>query len=109
MSSLIHFFAGQCRPFINNSQLPAKLITPTKSFLTSNDISVNQVSIIKKLDPNKAHEHVQISMRILKLRRYLINKILATIFKNCLNERMFPNEWKKGNIVAIHEKLISKL
>ena len=67
-----------------------------KSVLTSIDISVKKVNdIIKKLDPNKAHVHDKISIRMLKLCRYLIKKPVATIFKNCLNERMFPNEWKK--------------
>ena len=74
------------------------------------DISIEQVSnIIKKLDPNKAHGHDKISIRMLKLCGDSINSPLATIFKNCLNERIFPNDWKKANVVPIHKIMISKL
>ena len=74
------------------------------------DISIEQVSnIIKKLDPNKAHGHDKISIRMLKLCGDSINSPLATIFKNCSNERTFPNDWKKANVVPIHKIMISKL
>ena len=29
---------------------------------------------------------------------------LEIIFKNCLKKGMFPNEWKKANVVLIHKK-----
>ena len=74
-------------------------------FFTDSDFSVEQISnIIKKLDPNKAHGHAKISKRMLKLCGDSINRPLATIFKNCFNERIFPNDWKKANGVAIHKK-----
>ena len=61
---------------------------------------------VKKLDPNKAHGHDNVSVRMLK---YMdsINKPLATIFKNCFNETVFPKDWKKANVVPIYKKLIS--
>ena len=74
------------------------------------DFSVKQVSnIIKKLDPIKAHGHNKISMHVLKLCGYSINKALPTIFKNCCNVRRFPDDWRKANVVSIHKKIISKL
>ena len=86
-----------CTLLINNSQLSTRFTTHTKSVLTSIDISVKNVNdIIKKPDPNKAQVHDKISIRMLKLCGYSIKKPVATIFKNCLNERMFPNEWKKS-------------
>ena len=61
------YFAGQCTPLINNSQLPTRFTTHTESVLTSVDFSVEQVSnIFKKLDPNKAHGHHKISIVMLK-------------------------------------------
>ena len=78
---------------VNNSQLLMRFTTHINSVLTSIDFSVEQVNnIIKKLDPNKAHGHDKISKRTLKLCRDSINRPLATIFKNCLSERIFPND-----------------
>ena len=31
-------------------------------------------------------------------------KPLEIIFKNCLKESIFPDEWKKFNVVPIHKK-----
>ena len=56
------------------------------------------------VDPIKSHGHDKISKRMLKLCGDSINRPLATIFKNCFNERIFPNDWKKANIVLIHRK-----
>ena len=84
------YFAGQCTPLANNSQMSTRFTTHTDSVLRSIDFSVEQVSnIIKKLDPNKAHGHGKINIRMLKLCGNSINRPLTTIFKNCFNERKF--------------------
>ena len=99
------YFAEQCTPLVENSQLSTRFTTYTDSVLTSIDFSVEQVSnIIKKLDPNKAHGHDKISKHMLKICGNSINKPLATTLKNYLNERIFPNDWKKANVVPIHKK-----
>ena len=33
-----------------------------------------------------------------------ITKSLSIIYKNCLQERVFPDEWFKGNIIGVHKK-----
>ena len=84
------------------------IIASCQQDLTSIDSSVEQISnIIKKPDPNKAHGHDKISICLLKLCRDSINRPLATIFKNCFNERIFPNDCKKANVVPIHNKLMT--
>ena len=94
------YFAGQCAARVNNSQLPTRFKTHTKSILMCVDFSLEQVSnIIKKLNPIKVHGHDKISMHMLKLYENSINKVLPTIFKNCFNVGIFPNDWKKANIV----------
>ena len=60
--------------------------------------------IIKKLVPNKAHEHAMIRIRMLKLCGDFILKPLEIIFKNYLKQGINPNEWKKANVVPIHKK-----
>ena len=56
------------------------------------------------MDPNKAHGHDGISIRMLKLCASSISKPLFLLFKHSLENKCFPNEWKKANIVPIHKK-----
>ena len=60
--------------------------------------------MIQNLDPNKAHGHDQISIRMLKLCSTSICKPLEIIFNRCLETGMFPNDWKKGNVVPAFKK-----
>ena len=64
----------------------------------------NIAKIIQNLDPNKAHGHDNISIRVLKIYGSSICKTLEMIFKQCIETGVFPSEWKKGNIVPIHKK-----
>ena len=99
------YFAEQCTPLVNNSKLLSVLTVPTESLLESFYFSADHMGdIIKKLDPNKAHGHDMITIHMLKLCGDSIWKPLEIIFKNCLKEGMFPDEWKKANVVTIHKK-----
>ena len=60
--------------------------------------------IIQNLDPNKAHGHDNMSIRMLKICGSSIYKPLEVIFKQCIETGFFPSEWKKANIVPIHKK-----
>ena len=60
--------------------------------------------IIQNLDPNKAHGHDNISIRMLKICVSSIYKPLEMIFKQCIEIVFFPSEWKKANIVPIRKK-----
>ena len=103
------YFADQCTPLVNDSKLPSVLTVHTESVLESFHFSADHIrDIIKKLDPNKALRHDMISIRMLKICGNSIWKPLEIIFKNCLKEGTFPNEWKKNNVVAIHKKMINK-
>ena len=77
----------------------------TTSLLSSIDIKESDVlNILKSLDANKAHGHDDISIRMLKLSQKSILKPLKLIFENCLRTRLFPDQWKKANVVPIHKK-----
>ena len=98
-------FADQCKSLVNDSKLPSVLTVHTESLLESFHFSANHIGdIIKKLNPSKAHGHNMISIPMLKLCGESIWKPLEIIFKNCLKEGIFPNEWKKANVVPIHKK-----
>ena len=56
------------------------------------------------LDPIKAHEHDVISIHIIKICASSVSKPLAILFSNCPESECFPKEWKKANIVPLHNK-----
>ena len=66
----------------------------------NNDI----LKIIQNLNPNKAHGHDKISIRMLKLCDDSLCRPLELIFKDCLTNGIFPSDWKKGSIVPVHKK-----
>ena len=66
----------------------------------NNDI----IKVIQNLNPNKAHDHDKISIRMLKLCGDLLYRTLELIFNDCLASRISPSDWKKGNIVPVYKK-----
>ena len=67
---------------------------------SSDDIA----TLIQNLDPNKAHEHDMLSIRMLKLCGKSICKLIDLIFQSCIKRGEFPTEWKKANVVPVHKK-----
>ena len=59
--------------------------------------------VISCLDPNKAHGHDMISIRILKICGESIHKPSENIFRASLKCERFPSEWKKANVVPFHK------
>ena len=99
------FFAKQCSIIENNSVLPSSTIPVTDQYLANIEFTKDDIKrIICKLDPNKAHGHDMISIRMLKVSGDAIIEPLFKIFKNCLKCGIFPDDWKKGNIVPIFKK-----
>ena len=107
-----NFFADQCFIPRNISKLPTALSkkkkkkkTKPRESLTTIDFSNNDIlKIIRNPDPNKAHGHYMISIRMVKIYDDSICKPLKLIFQSCLESGKFPSEWKKANVVPIHKK-----
>ena len=100
-----HFFVNQCSLLSNNSVLPTNLPQLTNKRLDSIQFSSSDIAkTISHLDPNKAHSHDMLSIRMIKLCRNSICKPLSIIFNDCLNKGKFPHEWKKANVVPVHKK-----
>ena len=69
------------------------------------DFNVNDIKkIICKLNPNKAHGHDGISIRMIQISSDSIAKPLCLLFKNCFEASTFPDEWKKGNVIPVYKK-----
>ena len=103
------FFALQSVPLNNDSNIPycRRYMTNAKIYsikFENKDI----INVIKVLDPRKANGYDDISTRILKICDSAIMEPLTVMFKNCISEGIFPDNWKKSNLCPIHKKVISK-
>ena len=56
---------------------------------------------------NKAHGWDQLSIRMIKACGNSVSLPLKLIFKSMINEGVFPEDWKKSNVVQIHKKELS--
>ena len=75
-----------------------------ESLNTINFIEDDILNVIKKLDPRKAHGHEQISICMVQICDKAICKPLHLIFSSSMESGIFPTEWKKANVVPIHER-----
>ena len=88
----------------NSSELPLNLHYTTEKRLNTLNFSSNDIEkIIQNLDPNKAHDHDKISIRIIKICSKSICKPLQLIFSQCIDTGSFPLEWKKANVAPFHK------
>ena len=89
----------------NSSELPLNLHYIIEKRLNTLNFSNNDIeNIIQNLDPNKAHGHDKVSVRIMKICGKSVCKFLQLIFSQCIDTGSFPLEWKKVNIVSVHKK-----
>ena len=99
------FFSSQCTLINNNSELP-HLVFKTESRITNlNMNSETIIKIIDSLNPTKAHGWDGISIKMIKLCKYSITKPLLIIFDKALLTGVFPENWKRANVVPVHKKL----
>ena len=103
------FCVQQCRPITKNSILPTDQIFYTQNRLRDFDIDCGKIlKLINGLNPHKAHGHDGISIQMVKLCNLTITKPLSVKYKNCLQQDVFPDEWKKVNVILVHIKTLSK-
>ena len=99
------FFSQQCTNVVTSSTLPSTPYYVSNKRLSQLNFDIAHISnIICKLNPNKAHGHDGISIRMIQLSRESIVKPLFILFRNCFEASVFPNEWKKGNIIPVYKK-----
>ena len=81
----------------SNSKLLSYLHCLADNLLSSLSFSQDGIAkLIQNLDPNKAHGHDNISMRMLKICSS-VYKSLEIILKYWIETGVFPSEWKKFN------------
>ena len=97
-------FAKQCSIINNSNELPSNICKKTdKSISTVTFTSDDIATLIQNLDPNKAHGHDILSIRLLKLCGKSICKLLDLIFQSCIKQRV-SYRMKKANVVPVHKK-----
>ena len=76
----------------------------TDNCLLTVNFSIDDITkILQNLDPNKAHGHEKISIRILQFCANSVCKPLELILKQSIESVPFLFIWKKGNIVSVHK------
>ena len=69
------------------------------------EISSSTLSrVIKDLNPNKAHRHENIPIKMIQIWGDSIIPPLKIIFESAIWSNHFPDSWKKGNIIPVHKK-----
>ena len=84
--------------------LPA--LSPRTSLILE-DIEVSPrkiLELIRSLDSNKAHGCDDVSIAMLKICDETIVLPLQIIYTNCLEKGVYPNLWKRANVLPIHKK-----
>ena len=100
-----NFFAQQCTPLNNDSKIPDRVHRKyTYTISSVNFTNEDILKIIRSLNPNKAHGFDDILICMFQICDTVVLKPMATILKNCLPHGIFPNNWKKSNVVSIHKK-----
>ena len=99
-----NYFANQCTPIINDSQLPPF------SYRTNSRISVININskmildIISSLNPAKSHGCDGISIKMIHICRHQIILPLKLIFESCVSSGVYPDLWKMSNVCPVHKK-----
>ncbi len=97
-------FIQQCTTIDTGSELPP-ISVPNVPQLTEFSISDEKIlNIIRSLNPNKAHGWDEISVRMIKICDVALLPPLKLLFESCMRHGVFPEVWKKANVVPIHKK-----
>ena len=102
---LMHTFPPFLPPILLNAHpLIMFLKFLTQLFSTQKQGFLPLLKIIRDLDISKAHGFDDILIRMVKLCDDSPVKPLSIIFQKCIHSGVFPDSWKKSNIVPIHRK-----
>ena len=98
------YFSQQCKPLINNSVLPILRSLTNKKI---NHVTIGNddiISLIRKINPNKATGSDEISGQMLLLCDESVILPLRIIFTNILSTSLYPDMWKLANVTPIFKK-----
>ena len=88
----------------NTTTLPPLTIRTNKRL---SPLKINEddiLPIIKSLNSNKSHGWDKLSIKMIKMSDKTLVYPLKLIFKASIQEGVFPDCWKKANVVPIHKR-----
>ena len=98
------FFTSKCTPLINNSTIPNLLnyvsAARFSSFCFNEEVILKVVNALKI---NRAHEHDDISIQMIKLCSKSVVKLVSVTFINCTDTGI-SDTWKRSNNIFVHKK-----
>ena len=98
------FFVQQCFLNLNDSVLPNPF-PRCNHHLENISIDADKVlKIIRSLDCNKAHGWDNLSISMVKICDSGIVKPLCLIYEKSMMTGIFPDIWKKANVLPVHKK-----
>ena len=93
-------FAKQCTLVSNDSVLPSEFTYMTEERILSITFCESDfIKIIRVLVVNKAHDHDNISVRVIKLYTNSVVHLLTFMFQNSMVAGTFATQWKRASIV----------
>ena len=99
------FFAEQCTPLANDSVVPVNQIFLTQSRLNYINFNKDEIlKIIRALNIHKAHDHGDISIRMIKICDKSLLKPLILLLTNSTKLSCYLDIWKRSNIIPVHKK-----
>ena len=99
-----NFFASICTLIKNASALPCFSYRTNSRINSFHATEMDKLLIIKSLDPTKAHGCDNLSVRMIKICNESITIPLKIIFTESLKNGVFPEIWKRENVVPVHKK-----
>ena len=96
-----NFFANQCSLIDTNSVLPPDILATNLKLDSIGLDEAKILSLIRGLNTNKAHGWDEISIRMIKICDESLVKPLMKIFQFSLDCNIFPDTWKKANVVPV--------
>ena len=100
------YFMQQCTTIDTGSTIPQNIVpsAPPLTELTISDETIQ--SIIRSLNPSKAHGWDDISIRMIQICDGALLLALKLLFENCLHHGIFPEIWKKPNVVFVLKRIL---
>ena len=97
-------FARQCSTIDTGSVIPSLNPKTTTKIADINISDEGILSIIRSLNPSKAHGCDEISVRLIKQSDSALIYPLKVIFTNSIRTGVFPDIWKHANVVPVYKK-----
>ena len=103
-------FSSKCTPVTSDNSLSRLVVLNSESSLSAIGFNNDDIlKIIRSLNVNKAHGNDTVSVIMIKICDQAIVEPLSIFYKNRIDTGIFPDLWKKSNIVPVHKKADKQL